>query len=281
MWASATTTCLRVKSACLPTRSANALRAPWPRSSRAAKPSCLRTLGIALHILTSRGRARLLRKEGRLRTPLGYLGAYTANALRPPLARPFPGAGAVFRPALGPLPLARCDDFPSRCVPLSSENVRPSLLASCSIPFWLSAQHHLPGAPQGAYWDGGITDYHLHLDYRPLLATGAALVLYPHFQAQVVPGWLDKALKSRHKATPFLDNLVLAGAGAAAWVASLPAAKLPDRNDFLHLRRPMSASGAGEWRWPRASDWPNAFDLMQRRDSLEGAAALECAAFPL
>ncbi|MBA3623611.1 MAG: hypothetical protein H0W48_03990 [Methylibium sp.] len=22
--------------------------------------------------------------------------------------------------------------------------------------------HDIPGAPPGAYWDGGITDYHLH-----------------------------------------------------------------------------------------------------------------------
>ena len=39
------------------------------------------------------------------------------------------------------------------------------MLASCSIPFWLDAVHDIPGAPRGAYWDGGITDYHLHLDY--------------------------------------------------------------------------------------------------------------------
>ena len=88
------------------------------------------------------------------------------------------------------------------------------MLASCSIPFWLAAQQDLPGAPRGAYWDGGITDYHLHLDYQPLLGSQAPLVLYPHFQAEVIPGWLDKALKRRHRPSPFLDNLVLL-AGAA------------------------------------------------------------------
>ena len=41
----------------------------------------------------------------------------------------------------------------------------PRILASCSIPFWLDAVHDIPGAPRGAYWDGGITDYHLHLPY--------------------------------------------------------------------------------------------------------------------
>ena len=59
-----------------------------------------------------------------------------------------------------------------------------------------------PGAPKGAYWDGGITDYHLHLDYRALRATTAPLVLYPHFQPTLIPGWLDKGLRHRHGATP-------------------------------------------------------------------------------
>ena len=64
--------------------------------------------------------------------------------------------------------------------------------------------------------------------------TGAPLVLYPHFQRQVVPGWLDKALKHRHRATAFLDNVVLL-CPSPAWIASLPGAKLPDRNDFMTL----------------------------------------------
>jgi hypothetical protein len=50
------------------------------------------------------------------------------------------------------------------------------------------ARGDIPGAPPGAYWDGGITDYHLHLDYASAPhdtndATDAPrLVLYPHFQ---------------------------------------------------------------------------------------------------
>ena len=35
------------------------------------------------------------------------------------------------------------------------------------------------------------------------------LVLYPHFQKTVIPGWLDKALKHRHRATAHLDRVVL------------------------------------------------------------------------
>ena len=103
-----------------------------------------------------------------------------------------------------------------------------ALLASCSIPFWLDAVHDIPGAPRGAYWDGGITDYHLHLNYSSM---ASGLVLYPHFISQVVPGWLDKAFKSRFAATPFLSNLVLLSP-KPEWVKRLPGGKLPDRQDF-------------------------------------------------
>jgi len=190
---------------------------------------------LRLHVLTSRGQSkglRLLAREGRLRTPLGYLGAFAANAVSRPLLGRFLER-VVFSDPRDRLPL-KLTDFTSREVHLSRANLRGALLASCSIPFWLQAQHDLPGAPRGAYWDGGITDYHLHLDYRALQQTAAPLVLYPHFQRQVVPGWLDKALKGRHRATPFLDNVVLL-CPSPEWIARLPGAKLPDRNDFMKL----------------------------------------------
>ena len=38
---------------------------------------------------------------------------------------------------------------------------------------------------------------------------GEGLVLYPHFQPHLVPGWLDKALRHRHRASARLDNVVL------------------------------------------------------------------------
>jgi hypothetical protein len=178
-----------------------------------------------LHVFTSRGR-HLLRREGRLRTPIGYMAAFAANAV----SRQALG-GWLERVVFGdvrdvlPVPL---DDFRTRQVALDPGNMVPAILASCSIPFWLDAVHDVPGGPTGAYWDGGITDYHLHLDYRRM---GEGLVLYPHFQKHVVPGWLDKAIKRRHAATPALDNLVLL-APNPAWIAGLPNGKLPDRNDF-------------------------------------------------
>ncbi len=198
-----------------------------------------------LHIVTSRGRHLLGREHG-VRTPLGYLGAFLSNTLH----RKAMGAWlerVVFSTPGAALPFAT-GDYRTRQVRLTEANFMPALQASCSIPFVLRAVQHIDGAPSGAYWDGGITDYHLHLNYaaapsainsiaggdRAASAGGRnGLVLYPHFQQAVVPGWLDKGLKWRHRATRFLDTMVLL-APDPEWVKTLPNGKLPDRNDFTH-----------------------------------------------
>jgi hypothetical protein len=206
----------------------------------------LRHPRFRLHIVTSRGR-HLLAREHKLRTPLGYLGAFLTNSVH----RRAMGAWlerVVFSSQGALLPFAT-SDYRTRQITLTDANFQPALQASCSIPFALKAVHHIPGAPPGAYWDGGITDYHLHLNYAPDLiadcaggmgATGvfdseksakSGLVLYPHFQKAVVPGWLDKSLKWRHGATHFLDRMVLL-APDPQWVKTLPNGKLPDRSDF-------------------------------------------------
>ena len=186
-----------------------------------------------LHIVTSRGR-HVLGREHKLGTPLGYLGAFLANSVH----RKAMGAWlerVVFSSSAGegtgPLPFAT-DDYRTRQVPLTEANFNAALQASCSIPFLLKAIHDIPGAPPGAYWDGGITDYHLHLNYNAGTAQG--LVLYPHFQKSIVPGWLDKSLKWRHGATHFLDTTVVL-APDPEWVKSLPGGKLPDRTDFTRF----------------------------------------------
>ena len=194
-----------------------------------------------LHIITARGR-HVLRREHRIGTPLGYLGAFVTNTLH----RKALGAWlerVVFSSHNAGIPFATAD-YRTRQVHLSEANFSPALQASCSIPFVLRSVNHIPGAPSGAYWDGGITDYHLHLDYRKLcgeevghegIAQGTAqgVVLYPHFQKSIVPGWLDKGLKWRHGSTHFLDNAVVL-APDPGWVKTLPNAKLPDRTDFTH-----------------------------------------------
>jgi hypothetical protein len=178
-----------------------------------------------LHVFTSHGR-HLLARQGRWRTPLGYAGAFFGNAVHRRALGPWLER-VVFGDPREPLPLSLAD-LRSQQVSLTAANLQPAILASCSIPFWLDAVHDIPGGPPGAYWDGGITDYHLHLPYASL---NDGLVLYPHFQPQIVPGWLDKPWKRRHRTTPMLDNLVVL-APRPDWVRGLPHGKLPDRNDF-------------------------------------------------
>ena len=194
-----------------------------------------------LHLVTSRGR-HVLAQEGALRTPLGYLGAFAANAVnRKALGTwlervVFSSTAAPGKQAVA-LPFGT-DDFRTRQVPLRSDNFMAALQASCSIPFVLRAVQGIAGAPPGAYWDGGITDYHLHLRYQP--PTTAPIVLYPHFQQSVVPGWLDKVWKHRHPATPALDHMLLL-APDPAWVKTLPNGKLPDRGDFTRYGQDLAA----------------------------------------
>ncbi len=200
-----------------------------------------------LHIVTSRGR-HLLGREHRLGTPLGYLGAFLSNSVR----RRAMGAWlerVVFSTAVGagpqariaPLPFAT-GDYRTRQRVLDEENFYAALQASCSIPFVLQAVHDIPGGPPGAYWDGGITDYHLHLNYAGVAdaAQRPGLVLYPHFQRAVVPGWLDKPLKWRHRSTHFLNNMLVL-APRPEWVQSLPNRKLPDRSDFTRYGNELAA----------------------------------------
>ncbi len=263
-----------------------------------------------LHVITSRGR-HVLGREGPVRTPMGYLGAFLTNTVR----RKSMGAWlerVVFSSQPGGLPFTT-DDYRTRRVALTEANFKLAVQASCSIPFVLQAVHDIPGAPRGAYWDGGIIDYHLHLDYilnknspeieannilntrpdsvnlvdknisvlnlSPSRAEGGQsdalshapkdarprsegkLVLYPHFQKAVVPGWLDKSLKWRHKATRHLDNMLLL-APNPEWVKTLPNAKLPDRKDFVHYGNDLTG---------RVKAWTTAASASQQMaDEFEG-----------
>jgi hypothetical protein len=201
-----------------------------------------------LHVFTSRGRGPLHR-PGRFGMPLGWAAAFTANAVhRKALGHCI--ERVVFSDPRDPLPF-ELHDFRTHRAELTAGNLAPAVLASCSIPFVLEAVRDLPGAPAGSYWDGGITDYHLHLPYAGM---AEGLVLYPHFLSQVVPGWLDKAWKGRHRASPALDNLVLL-APRPEWLRSLPGGKLPDRSDFKRY---------GQDHPRRQRDWRRALAESQR-----------------
>ena len=80
-----------------------------------------------------------MRREGRITTPLGYLGAFATNAI----SRKAMGGWlerVIFSDTREPMPL-HLHDYRTHTVALDAANLQPSILASCSIPFWLQAVH--------------------------------------------------------------------------------------------------------------------------------------------
>ncbi|MGZ8375928.1 MAG: patatin-like phospholipase family protein [Gemmatirosa sp.] len=177
-----------------------------------------------LHVITAEGRGlaaserRLLLMAGLALVAAGNLLARRALALQ--MRR------CIFHSAGDETPFAHLSDLPTTHVPLTRENLRAALLASGSIPLLLEGVK-IPGTPRGVYWDGGVLDYHLDLDF----GVGDGLVLYPHFYAHVVPGWFDRGLRWRlARGANFRRALLVAPSDA--FVAALPGSKIPDRRDF-------------------------------------------------
>jgi hypothetical protein len=234
-------------------------------------PEVLNHPRYRLHVVASRGR-HLLHHDGPWRTTLGYLGAFAANALHRRalgawLERVVFSSGDPLTGHSTALPFGT-HDFRTRQAPLREDNFMDALQASCSIPFVLKPVHGIAGAPPGCYWDGGITDYHLHLHYQP--PAQAPIVLYPHFQRAVVPGWLDKPWRSRHRASSALDHMLVL-APDPQWIRQLPAGKLPDRNDFtrfahdpqMRMRHWNAAVGAARQLADEFSAWLERPDLLR------------------
>jgi hypothetical protein len=180
-----------------------------------------------LHVITAEGRGlaaserRLLLMAGMALAAAGNLLARRALALQ--MRR------CIFHSAGDATPFAHLADLPTTHVRLTRENLRAALLASGSIPLLLEGVK-IPGTPRGVYWDGGVLDYHLDLDF----GAGEGLVLYPHFYAHVVPGWFDKGLRWRlARGANFRRALLIAPSDA--FVAALPGGKIPDRRDFYGM----------------------------------------------
>jgi hypothetical protein len=186
---------------------------------------------VALSIVTARARGPLHDRESKLAFGRAVLSnAMSRRRLAGYLERVVFHAGK--RPGLfdgGPF-----DEFGLVDVALDATNAEDALLASGTIPLLAAPVRDIAGAPRGNYWDGALVDYHLLLPYRRLTGTQPRrLVFYPHFNAHVTPGWLDKHLPWRRapRAHAWLDDVLLV-TPSPAFVATLPNGKLPDRQDF-------------------------------------------------
>ena len=195
-----------------------------------------------LHILTIKGRGLLRAPQRSFSTKAGFAAATLANITsRSNLARHM--ERVIFSDQRDNLAWMKTkfDAFPSEFAALTKANLQTALLASGTLPLIMEPVRHIPDAPAGTYWDGGLIDYHLALPYSRLCmqasqSTSANLVLYPHFTDHIIPGWLDKAFAWRRahkgKNLHWLDNVVLV-APSSEFVRSLPRQKIPDRNDFV------------------------------------------------
>lgn len=187
--------------------------------------------GVALSIVTARARGPLHDRESRLAFGRAVLSnAISRRRLAAYLERVVFHGGD--RPGLldGPA----FDAFGLVNVTLDETNAEDALLASGTIPLIASPVRDIHGAPRGNYWDGALIDYHLLLPYPRLTGPGhRRIVFYPHFSPYVTPGWLDKHLPWRRaaRAHAWLDDVLLV-APSAAFLATLPNGKLPERQDF-------------------------------------------------
>lgn len=183
---------------------------------------------IHSHIVTARGRGPAAASS----TPLlatGMGAAALGNTVsRRLLSHHF--QRVVFHSRADASPGLTLDDFDTRYCRLREDNVCAALHASGAIPFVLTGERNINGAPAGQYWDGGIIDYHFDLGQF----CGEGLILYPHFSASVIPGWFDKFLPWRKAAINDIDKLVLL-CPSDEFTASLPFGKIPDRSDFNRL----------------------------------------------
>lgn len=203
--------------------------------------------GVALAIVTARARGPLAGTQSKLAfARAGVSNALSRRRLAAHLER------VVFTSGTPQLVAQPFDEFGLQQVPLRLDNQEDALVASGTIPLICAPVQDVPGAPDGLYWDGALVDYHLLLPYGRLTRDGGRrrIVLYPHFNDYVTPGWLDKHLPWRRtpRDHPWLDDVLLV-APSPAFLATLPNGKLPDRQDFYRYGQDHAA---------RARDWERA-----------------------
>ena len=196
---------------------------------------------VRVHIITAEGRG-LAASERKLLLTASFAAAAVGNLVsRKSLALQM--RRVIFHTAGDQSPFTHLSDLPTHHVALTRENLREVLLASGSIPLLMNGVK-VPGTPRGVHWDGGVLDYHLDLDFGP----GDGLVLYPHFYSHVVPGWFDRRLRWRRSSGDNFHRALLI-APSDAFVATLPRARIPNRQDFYDL----SESGRQQ-AWQRVVD---------------------------
>lgn len=170
----------------------------------------------------------LLGSESLMQQRLGMVRATVQNALpwmgRPEFTRVI-CAGEAARP------LIKLDA--GRFISLQEDTFKSAILASGSLPVYMSGVRGLDGQVDAVYRDGGLLDY--HPIPRNLLSDHTGLVLYPHFYPHLVEQWFDKFYPWRKVSADRLANVVLISP-SESFVQTLPQQRIPDRKDFSLYR---------------------------------------------
>ena len=135
----------------------------------------------------------------------------------------------VFYNASKPPAFCLQPQFRGSCVQLNEINFKYAIMASGAIPLVIEGVRDIYGAPRGVYRDGGLIDYNLTHQFA---VKENEIVLFFHHQERIIPGWLDKKLKSRIP-EPYTLNNVLMVFPSQSFVENLPGGKVPDRTDFV------------------------------------------------
>lgn len=109
---------------------------------------------------------------------------------------------------------------------LTTHNALDVALASGSVPMYMQAVSRIAGAPEGAYLDGGFSDYHFNRVAPPSGIT----ILFLH-QERIIPSWLDKFTPWRALSAGARERLLLVYP-SPSFVRSLPGGAVPTRDDF-------------------------------------------------
>ena len=173
-----------------------------------AKGRGLTNRGVGSGLILGLGAAALGNAVSRQTLPLSFQRVVFAHAQAQPLPDLLSGFNTCY-------------------VPLVEHSVPSALLASGAIPYLFEGVCDVPGGPKGAYWDGGIIDYH----FNPQGLRQEGLWLYPHFSNRITHGWFDKFLPWRSGPCSKADQLIML-CPSQEFLASLPFGKIPDRRDF-------------------------------------------------
>ena len=186
---------------------------------------------MRLHIFSARSR-HFMKSSSRAVLAAGMGMTWIANSINRRFLNFF-FERCLFHDSRDPLPCFTDNDLPVKKITLTAENLKKAVMASGSIPLAMEGISNIAEAAPGTYRDGGLTDYQHSI---PFVEPGSdSLVLYPHYNNTMIPGWFDKQLHWRRPDKKITDNILMF-CPSEECTASLPAGKIPDRGDFSLFR---------------------------------------------